>query len=193
MNLRHDSRINLKRDAQTTSAWKRDSVHRTAPLARARADVFCPALGGDIRGKHPARSQILNIFLSKALHRFGRVKTHGSSVAIMAIPAARRWRSCGSVTPEQIAERVFDAMKERGLTLFDMEARTGLTRSDLSRWLNGRRGIRLEQLHRVVGAVGLVLELRSSPDVKAKGLKPPSRTPGANRPAVRRPRKRKAS
>ena len=111
----------------------------------------------------------------------------------MAILPARLWRCSRSVTPEQIAERVFDAMTERGLNLFDMEARTGLTRSDLSRWLNGRRGIRLEQLARVVRAVGFELELRSLPSEKPKRLKAPPKAPRADRASVRRPGKRKAS
>ena len=84
-------------------------------------------------------------------------------------------------------------MTEQGLTLYDMEARTGMTRSDLSRWLNGRRGIRLEQLHRVVRAVGFELELRSQTDAKPKRLKAPPKAPRADRTPVGRPGKRKTS
>ncbi|MGH7243361.1 MAG: helix-turn-helix domain-containing protein [Phycisphaerales bacterium] len=96
--------------------------------------------------------------------------------------------------PEEIARFVNRELNAQRKTLYDLEAGSGVHYTGLSRWLNGRRGIRLEQLCRVLGALGCELDvLRSRANEKSRPrVKAARAAPRSNRKAVRGSRKRKA-
>lgn len=59
-----------------------------------------------------------------------------------------------------ITDRVLFELERRGMTVTELADRAGLTRSAVSRWLNGHTAMKTDNLERVLEVLGMVVERR---------------------------------
>ena len=64
---------------------------------------------------------------------------------------------------DPIASNVLLAINSKGITLVQLQRRAGVHKSTLSRWLSGRRSIRVRDALAVLEALGLDIVIRERP------------------------------
>jgi transcriptional regulator with XRE-family HTH domain len=63
-----------------------------------------------------------------------------------------------SIKPNVIVgdrKRVWSAMRKQGITITGVSERVGMSRAQVSRWLNGHSDIRLENYRRICAALNM--------------------------------------